>query len=182
MINRCLLGEEEPYAILASTEESLLKLGEDRTRDQLSSPATIIEKFPGGVGAFLDPSQRVRGLSTGFAKFDEMTGGLNGGALVILAARPSMGKTALALNIAQADLMGSLTPIPGSPFPAGGVGSGAGLASQGAIQSSSDGRLLLAVDAASNQISVLALGFEPASPAKWTEVRTSQPVGIIRIA
>ena len=41
------------------------------------------------------------GLSTGFAKFDEMTGGLHGGELLILAARPSMGKTALALNIAQ---------------------------------------------------------------------------------
>ena len=101
VINRCLLGEEEPDTILASTEESLLKLGESRSRDQLSSPATIIENFPGGVGAFLDPSQRVRGLSTGFAKFDEMTGGLNGGELFILAARPSMGKTALALNIAQ---------------------------------------------------------------------------------
>ena len=101
VINRCLIGEEEPEAILASTEETLLKLGESRTKDQLSSPAAIIEKFPGGVGAFLDPSQRVRGLSTGFAKFDEMTGGLNGGELFILAARPSMGKTALALNIAQ---------------------------------------------------------------------------------
>jgi 6-phosphogluconolactonase len=54
---------------------------------------------------------------------------------------------------------GSLTPIPGSPFPAGGVGSGAGLPSQGAIQLSSDGRYLLAVDAASSQISVLRLGF-----------------------
>jgi replicative DNA helicase len=101
VINRCLLGEEEPDAILASNEESLLKLGEDRTRDQLTSPAAIVEKFPGGISAFLDPSQRVRGLSTGFAKFDEMTGGLNGGELIILAARPSMGKTALALNIAQ---------------------------------------------------------------------------------
>ena len=55
-------------------------------------------------------------------------------------------------------LDGSLTPITGSPFPAGGVGSGVGLASQGALQSSSDGRFLLAVDAESNQISVLALG------------------------
>jgi 6-phosphogluconolactonase len=55
---------------------------------------------------------------------------------------------------------GSLTPIPGSPFPAGGVGSGAGLASQGALQLSSDGRYLLAVDAASNQISVLRLGLD----------------------
>jgi 6-phosphogluconolactonase (cycloisomerase 2 family) len=53
---------------------------------------------------------------------------------------------------------GSLTPIPGSPFAAGGIGKGAGLPSQGAIQLSSDGRYLLVVDAASSQISVLRLG------------------------
>jgi replicative DNA helicase len=100
IINRCLLGEEAPDEILSSAEESLLKLGEGRTRDQLTSPGAVIANFPGGVGSFLDPSTRVRGLSTGFAKFDEMTGGLNGGELFILAARPSMGKTALALNIA----------------------------------------------------------------------------------
>jgi 6-phosphogluconolactonase len=52
---------------------------------------------------------------------------------------------------------GSLTPIPGSPFAAGGAGLGAGLASQGAIQVTSDGRYLLAVDAGSNQISVLRI-------------------------
>jgi len=101
VIDRCLIGEEEPDEILAGAEESLLKLGESRSGERLESPATVIGKFPGGVNAFLDPSQRVSGLSTGFAKFDEMTGGLHGGELLILAARPSMGKTALALNIAQ---------------------------------------------------------------------------------
>jgi 6-phosphogluconolactonase (cycloisomerase 2 family) len=50
---------------------------------------------------------------------------------------------------------GSLTAIPGSPFDVGGAGLGAGLPSQGAIQASPDGRYLLAVDAGSNQISVL---------------------------
>ena len=50
---------------------------------------------------------------------------------------------------------GTLTPEPGSPFPAGGAGTGAGLASQGAIQFSADGRYVLAVDAGSNQVSVL---------------------------
>jgi replicative DNA helicase len=101
LIDRCLIGEEEPDEILASAEESLLKLGEGRTNEQLASPKSIVEKFPGGIGAFLDPSQRISGLSTGFKRFDEMTGGLHGGELFILAARPSMGKTALALNIAQ---------------------------------------------------------------------------------
>ena len=52
---------------------------------------------------------------------------------------------------------GSLTPEQGSPFPAGGAGTGAGLASQGALQVSSDGRFLIAVDAGSNQISVLRI-------------------------
>ncbi len=52
---------------------------------------------------------------------------------------------------------GSLTPEAGSPFPAGGAGTGAGLASQGALQISSDGRFLLAVDAGSNQISMLRI-------------------------
>ncbi len=67
IINRCLLGEEEPDQILASAEESLLKLGEARTRDELSSPATIVEKFPGrrrGVSrsqpARARPEHRVR--------------------------------------------------------------------------------------------------------------------------
>jgi 6-phosphogluconolactonase (cycloisomerase 2 family) len=52
---------------------------------------------------------------------------------------------------------GSLTPIPGSPFPAGGAGTGSGLASQGAIQVSTDGRYVLTVDAGSSQISVLRI-------------------------
>jgi hypothetical protein len=50
---------------------------------------------------------------------------------------------------------GSVTPLPGSPFAAGGAGTGTGLASQGAIQATADGRYLLAVDAGSSQISVL---------------------------
>jgi len=50
---------------------------------------------------------------------------------------------------------GTLTPEAGSPFAAGGAGTGAGLASQGALQISPDGRFLIAADAGSNQISVL---------------------------
>lgn len=52
---------------------------------------------------------------------------------------------------------GTLTPLPGSPFAASGAGNGAGLASQGALQISTDGRYLLAVDPGSNQISVLRI-------------------------
>jgi 6-phosphogluconolactonase len=65
---------------------------------------------------------------------------------------------------------GSLTPIPGSPFAAGGAGLGAGLASQGAIQVTSNGRYLLAVDAGSSQISVLRIS------ANGVPVLVGQPI------
>jgi replicative DNA helicase len=101
MMNRCLLGEEEPDEILAGAEETLLKLGEARVKNGLENPQQILEDYDGGINAFLDPSKRVKGISTGFAKYDELTGGMHGGELFIVAGRPSMGKTALALNIAQ---------------------------------------------------------------------------------
>jgi 6-phosphogluconolactonase len=52
---------------------------------------------------------------------------------------------------------GTLTPLPGSPFPAGGAGTGVAIGSQGALQVTRSGRYLLAVDAGSNQISVLRI-------------------------
>ncbi len=55
---------------------------------------------------------------------------------------------------------GSLTPEAGSPFNAGGAGNGSGLASQGAIQITGNGRYVLAVDAGSSQISVLKINFD----------------------
>ena len=93
-------------------------------------------------------------------------------------ASPVVGYTYVNDNTATANTIagfdrhadGSLTPIPGSPFAAGGAGLGAGLASQGAIQVTSDGRYLLAVDAGSNQISVLRI------TADGVPVLTGQPV------
>jgi replicative DNA helicase len=101
-MNRCLLGEEEPNDILAGAEETLLRLGGTRVeKGGLETVGQIIERYEGGVNAFLDPSKRPRGIATGYTKLDSYIGGLHGGDLFLLAARPSMGKTALALNIAQ---------------------------------------------------------------------------------
>jgi hypothetical protein len=80
-------------------------------------------------------------------------------------ASPVVGYTYIDGNTATANTIdgfarhadGSVTPLPGSPFAAGGAGTGSGLASQGAIQATPGGRYLLAVDAGSNQISVLRI-------------------------
>jgi replicative DNA helicase len=99
--DRAFIGQDSPDEIAASAEESLLQMGESNLKDSLVRPGDIIESFQGGLNAFLDPTRRNKGISTGLTKLDEMTGGLRGGELFILAARPAMGKTALALNIAQ---------------------------------------------------------------------------------
>jgi len=100
-MNRCLLAGEEAGDILAGAEEALLKLGDSRARSGLMRPKEVIEAYEGGLNTFLDPSKRIKGISTGFTRFDELTGGLHSGELIIVAARPSMGKTAFALNIAH---------------------------------------------------------------------------------
>ncbi len=86
---------------------------------------------------------------------------------------------------------GSLTALAGSPFSAGGAGLGSGLASQGAIQVTPDGRYLLAVDAGSNQISVLrltaggvpVLAGQPVSSGGITPVSIAiSPFGLVYVA
>ncbi|MBV9759577.1 MAG: replicative DNA helicase [Acidobacteriaceae bacterium] len=100
-INRCYGCEEDPKQILGAVEDAFMKLGDVQSRNALSNPAQIVTEYDGGINAFLDASKRIKGISTGFLKLDEMTGGLREGELFILAARPAMGKTAFALNIAQ---------------------------------------------------------------------------------
>jgi replicative DNA helicase len=100
-IHICLNSQEAARDILGRMEDALIKLGDVGSKNALASPAQIITEYDGGINAFLDTSKRVKGISTGFLKFDELTGGLREGELIILAARPAMGKTALALNIAQ---------------------------------------------------------------------------------
>jgi 6-phosphogluconolactonase len=76
---------------------------------------------------------------------------------------------------------GSLTPLVGSPFAAGGAGTGALIGSQGAIQVTADGNWVLAVDAGSNQVSVLAIGANGAlTPAPGSPVSSGgiEPVSI----
>jgi replicative DNA helicase len=100
-INRCLACDDDPKQILGTLEDALVKLGDVQSKSALASPEQIISEYEGGINAFLDTSKRIKGISTGFLKFDEMTGGLREGELFILAGRPAMGKTAFALNIAQ---------------------------------------------------------------------------------
>lgn len=101
IISQAVEGSDEVDAILADAESSVMKVGDAQLRSGLEDSRGIIDGYPGGVQAFLDPSRRIKGLSSPFVKLDEMTSGMHRGELIIIAARPAMGKTSLALNVAQ---------------------------------------------------------------------------------
>lgn len=99
-MNRALLAEEYAADILSSAEEGLLRISDGTRSTGIQSVSRIMDDYPGGIAALLSPGSAESGLQTGFSKLDEMTNGLKEGELIIIGARPSMGKTALALNMA----------------------------------------------------------------------------------
>lgn len=96
----CIQEGREVDEILADAERAVMKVGGDLLRSGLQSPRETLEQLEGGIEAFLDPGKRAQGLPSPFTQFDEFTNGMRGGQLIVLAARPAMGKTAMALNMA----------------------------------------------------------------------------------
>jgi replicative DNA helicase len=94
-------AEQEPDLLLDEAERAIFAIAEDRIRagfvplrDLVQSSFSTIEKLQQHKGL-------VTGVPTGFVDLDEMTSGLQPADLVLVAARPSMGKTSFVLNVAQ---------------------------------------------------------------------------------
>jgi len=92
--------EGEPTELVARAEQLVFELGERRTQgDLVLFKDTLVETFQ-RISHLYESGAEVTGLSTGFKDLDRLTAGLQPANLVILAARPSMGKSAFALEIA----------------------------------------------------------------------------------
>ena len=87
--------------IIAKTEKSLLDISNQNAGTGFRNVADILDTHMQIVETRSQTDGFVTGLSTGFVGLDRITTGLHGGNLIILAARPAMGKTALALNVAK---------------------------------------------------------------------------------
>ena len=87
--------------IIAKTEKSLLDISNQNAGTGFRNVADILDTHMQMVETRSQTDGFVTGLSTGFVGLDKITTGLHEGNLIILAARPAMGKTALALNIAK---------------------------------------------------------------------------------
>jgi replicative DNA helicase len=101
-IQQCAFeGEDGADAILDNAESSIFLLAEDRVKAGLISVKDIVRDNFERLEKIFKEGKSITGIPTGYVELDKLTSGLQPSELLILAARPSQGKTALALNLAE---------------------------------------------------------------------------------
>jgi replicative DNA helicase len=100
-IARAADQSETALEVIGAAETALLEVSEKGVTGGLEALDHIVAASFGSIDNLYRNSRTVTGLETDFSKLDEMTSGLQKGELIIVAARPSMGKTAFAINMAQ---------------------------------------------------------------------------------
>ncbi len=94
-------AEQDSDLILDEAESAIFSVADDRMKAGFVPMRDLVkDNFP-KIEQLFEQKRLITGVPTGFVDMDEMTRGLQGGDLIIVAARPSMGKTSLVLNIAQ---------------------------------------------------------------------------------
>src|SRR5512136_292254 len=94
-------AEEEADVILDQAEHAIFAIADDKVRDGFVSLRDLAQNSLDTIEKLHARKELITGVPTGFTDLDEMTSGLQPSDLIIVAARPSMGKTSLVLNIAQ---------------------------------------------------------------------------------
>jgi replicative DNA helicase len=97
----CYEAEEDAAILLDKAEKQIFEIAEHRVRQGFVGIREIVKESFRTIDQLSQSKELVTGLPTGFVDLDEMTSGLQKGDLIIIAARPAMGKTSFCLNIGQ---------------------------------------------------------------------------------
>ncbi len=108
---QALAAGDDADVILDRAESSIFQLAEDRVRVGLIGVKDLVKENFERLEKIFSEGRRITGLATGYSGLDNETAGLQPSELIILAARPSMGKTALALNIAENVVLRQKEPV-----------------------------------------------------------------------
>lgn len=101
IVSRCYEGPPDVEEFLDEAEQQVFQIGRQGTHQGFSTMKDVLVQAWDRIEQLFDNKKGVTGLPTGFTDLDHMTAGLQNADLIVIAARPSMGKTTLALNIAQ---------------------------------------------------------------------------------
>ncbi|MBW1605001.1 replicative DNA helicase [Lactobacillus sp. Sy-1] len=94
-------NNDDITSLLDDAETKILSVSDNRDQSGFKAIDDVLKESFNEVNRLSENTDTVTGLSTGFKRLDDITTGLHGGELIILAARPAVGKTAFALNVAQ---------------------------------------------------------------------------------
>ncbi|MBQ3573712.1 MAG: replicative DNA helicase [Clostridia bacterium] len=99
--NACYRGDEETDDILARAQQGIIEITQGRTTKGLVHVGRYLNEGLDKLDALSKKDSTITGIPTGFSDIDRRTAGLHSAELILIAARPGMGKTSFVLNIAQ---------------------------------------------------------------------------------
>ncbi len=111
VVGRVYDYEGQVDALLDEVERDVLRISESRVQSQSFLIKDLVRKAITKIEEFHQRQGMLTGLATGFNDLDKMTSGLHGGEMIVIAARPSMGKTSLAMNVAEHVAMDQRLPV-----------------------------------------------------------------------
>src|SRR3954470_1231371 len=100
-VRRAYEEQDEVNNLLDEVEQKIFAVGEDRFKGQMQSMKDQVMEAIEAIEKLYEHKGGITGISTGFVEFDRLTSGLHPAEMIVIAARPSMGKTAFAMNIAE---------------------------------------------------------------------------------
>lgn len=103
--------EGEVEALLDEVERDVLRISEERVEATSRTIKDLVHKAINTIEEYHQRQGMLTGISTGFTDLDKMTSGMHGGEMIVIAARPSMGKTSLAMNIAEHVAIDARLPV-----------------------------------------------------------------------
>jgi len=100
-VRRAYEEQDEVNNLLDEVEQRIFAVGEDRFKGQMLSMKEQVMSTLESIEKLFENKGAITGVSTGFRDLDKLTSGLHSSEMIVIAARPSMGKTALVMNIAE---------------------------------------------------------------------------------
>ena len=111
MMGRCFDAQDDIESLVDQAEKTIFEIAHANKGPGFQSMATAVPQALSRIEELFKRQEHITGVATGYDELDKITAGLQPAEMIILAARPSMGKTALAMNIVQHAALISKVPV-----------------------------------------------------------------------